>query len=404
MATGFTILSIMRNFSYQNPTKLIFGKNTIAEIANEIPKNAKILLIYGGGSIKKNGVYDAAKKALSGRAVFEFGGVEPNPRYETCIKTLDIIKKEGIDFLLSVGGGSVLDGTKFIALAAKYKGEEPWDFMCGKAKTPGEALPLASILTLPATGSESNANFVVSRNSTQEKFGGWSPLIYPRFSILDPETTYTLPVKQTANGIVDAFVHTMEQYLTYPEYAPLQDRWAESILTTLAEQGHLGIEEPKNYDVRATLMWTATMALNGLISRGVPEDWATHGIGHELTAFYGLDHGQTLAVVMPGLWRNQFEKKKAKLAQYGHRVWGLLSKKRGQEGHDDIARLAIEKTEDFFESLGVPTKLSGYGVNAAEAAEKISRRFAGRGLTSEHGLGENGCIGPKEIEDILKSR
>jgi len=394
----------MRNFSYQNPTKLIFGKNTIASLADEIPQNARILLTYGGGSIKKNGVYEAAKKALGSRAVFEFGGIEPNPRYETCIKTIDIIKKEGIDFLLSVGGGSVLDATKFIALAAKYNGADPWDFMCGKAQTPSEALPLADVLTLPATGSESNANFVISRNSTQEKFGGWSPLIYPKFSILDPETTYSLPVKQTANGIVDAFVHTMEQYLTYPEYAPLQDRWAESILTTLAEQGHVGINEPNNYDVRAALMWTATMALNGLISRGVPEDWATHGIGHELTALYGIDHGQSLAVVMPGLWRNQFEKKKAKLAQYGHRVWGLLSRKRGQEGHDEIAVLAIEKTEDFFESLGVPTKLSGYGVNAAEAAEKISKRFESRGLTSAKGLGENGCIGPKEIKEILESR
>jgi NADP-dependent alcohol dehydrogenase len=195
----------------------------------------------------------------------------------------------------------------------------------------------------------------------------------------------------------------MEQYLTFPEYAPLQDRWAESILTTLAEQGHLGIEKPNNYDVRATLMWAATRALNGLISRGVPEDWATHGIGHELTAFYGLDHGQSLAVVMPNLWRNQFEKKKAKLAQYGHRVWGFLSRKPSQAGKDEIAVLAIEKTEDFFESLGVPTKLSGYGINAAEAAEKISQRFASRGLTSEHGIGENGCIGPKEIKEILES-
>ncbi|MDR2580482.1 MAG: iron-containing alcohol dehydrogenase [Fibromonadaceae bacterium] len=391
----------MRNFSYQNPTKLIFGKNTIAELANEIPQNAKVLLTYGGGSIKSNGVYDAAKKALGSRVVFEFGGIEPNPRYETCMKTLSIIKKEGIDFLLAVGGGSVLDGTKFIALAAKYQGEDPWDFMCGKASSPSEALPLASVLTLPATGSESNANFVISRDSTQEKFGGWSPLIYPKFSILDPETTYSLPVKQTANGIVDTFVHTMEQYLTFPEYAPLQDRWAESILVTLIEQGPLIIENPNDYNVRATLMWTATMALNGLISRGVPEDWTTHGIGHELTAFYGIDHGQSLAVVMPALWKNQFEKKKAKLAQYGNRVWGILSNKPGQEGKDDIANLAIEKTEEFFESLGVPTKLSGYGIAAAEAAEKISKRFEARGLTSERGLGENACIGPKEIREIL---
>jgi NADP-dependent alcohol dehydrogenase len=388
----------MRNFSFHNPTKLIFGKKTIAELANEVPENAKVLLTYGGGSIKKNGVYKAVKKALGKRAVFEFSGIEPNPRYETLIKALPIIKKEKIDFLLSAGGGSVLDGTKFIALAAKYKGKESWDFMRGKAKTPSEALPLASVLTLPATGSESNANFVISRNSTQEKLGGWSALIYPKFSILDPETTFTLPARQTANGIVDAFAHTMEQYLTYPEFAPLQDRFAESILTTLAELGSAGIEEPENYDIRASLMWAATMALNGLISRGVPEDWATHQIGHELTAFYGIDHGQSLAVAMPALWRNQFKKKKEKLAQYGHRVWGILSRKKGK---DEVAVLAIEKTEEFFESLGVPTKLKDYGIDAKEAAEKISKRFAERGLTSEKGIGENGCIGPSEIKSIL---
>lgn len=387
----FTIFfSYMQNFSFQNTTKIIFGKSSIAELANEIPQTARVLLTYGNGSIKKNGVYDAVKKALGNRVVFEFGGIEPNPRYETCIKALKIIEKEGIDFLLSVGGGSVLDGTKFIALAAKYKGEEPWDFMCGKAETSSEALPLASVLTLPATGSESNGNFVISRDSTTEKFGGFSNLIYPKFSILDPETTYSLPTRQTINGIVDTFVHVMEQYLTFPQNAPLQDRFAESILETLIEAAAVVMKKPNNYDARATLMWCATIALNGLISRGVSEDWATHGIGHEITALYGLDHGQSLAIVMPNLWRNQFEKKKAKLAQYGNRVWGV-----------DSAISAIEATESFFKYLGVKIKLSDYGIDSREAAEKISDRFAERGVTSEHGLGENHCIGPKEIKEIL---
>jgi len=386
----------MHNFTYSNPTKILFGKGSIATIAKHIPSGSRILMTYGGGSIKLNGVYDQVRTALAKFTLYEFGGIEANPRYETCMRALELVRSEKIDFLLAVGGGSVLDGTKFIALASRYTASaDPWDFMSGKQSGPKDALPVASVLTLPATGSEMNGNLVISRDSTQEKFGFGSSLAYPRFSVLDPETTYTLPTRQVANGIVDTFVHVMEQYLTYPVHAPLQDRQAESILITLIEEGPRALAEPRNYDVRATLMWCATQALNGNISRGVPEDWTTHGIGHELTALYGIDHAQTLAVVLPGLWDNQFAQKMEKLAQYGRRVWALA-------GNDsDIARAAITKTEEFFRSVGVGTRLSDYGVDSKDAATRIAARFAERGLK---GMGEHGSVGVEEIRAILLSR
>lgn len=386
----------MQNFTYSNPTKILFGKGTIAQLSRHIPAKARILLTYGGGSIKQNGVYEQVLEALKGFAVHEFGGIEPNPRYETLMKAVSLVQAEKLDFLLAVGGGSVLDGTKFIALAANDTvGLDPWDFMASRRKGPASALPIGSVLTLPATGSEMNGNLVISRESTQEKLGFGSSLVYPRFSVLDPETSYSLPPRQVANGIVDAFVHVMEQYLTYPTYAPLQDRQAEALLLTLMEEGPRALEHPKDYNVRATLMWCATSALNGAISRGVPEDWSCHGIGHEITAFYGLDHAQTLAIVLPGLWNNQFARKQAKLCQYGRRVCSLA-------GDDNsVARAAIDHTEAFFRSLGVATRFLDYGIDASEAAERIGARFASRGLK---GMGENGSIGVAEIKAILASR
>ena len=386
----------MQNFTYSNPTKILFGKGTIAQLSRHIPAKARILMTYGGGSIKHNGVYEQVREALQGFAVHEFGGIEPNPRYETLMKAVSLVKEEKLDFLLAVGGGSVLDGTKFIALAANdTAGLDPWEFMGGRRQGPASALPIGSVLTLPATGSEMNGNLVISRESTQEKLGYGSSLVYPRFSVLDPETSYSLPPRQVANGIVDAFVHVMEQYLTYPTHAPLQDRQAEALLLTLMEEGPRALEHPKDYNVRATLMWCATSALNGAISRGVPEDWSCHGIGHEVTAFYGLDHAQTLAIVLPGIWNNQFARKQAKLCQYGRRVCSLA-------GDDtSVARAAIDHTEAFFRSLGVGTRFSDYGIDASEAAERIGARFASRGLK---GMGENGSIGVTEIKDILASR
>lgn len=379
----------MENFEYFNPTRIVFGKGTIARLADLVPHDQAILMTYGGGSIKRNGVYDQTLAALRGLNVIEFGGIEPNPRYETLMQAVDLGREQGAGFLLSVGGGSVLDGTKFIAAAMRFAGEDPWDILAKNAAVE-DAVPLGGILTLPATGSEANGNAVISRNSTREKLAFYSEKVYPRFAILDPETTFTLPPRQTANGVVDAFIHVMEQYMTYPVNAPLQDRQAEGILLTLIEEGPKVLANPSDYDARATIMWTATQALNGLISCGVPQDWSTHAIGHELTALYGLDHAQTLAVVFPAMLRHQRKQKGAKILQYAARVWGITG---GSE--DERIDAAIEKTEDFFRSLDVKTRLKEYGVT--EGYEEVAKRFAARGAT----LGEHKDIGPSEVEAIL---
>lgn len=385
----------MNNFEYQNPVKVIFGKNTIPKVAREIPKNAKVLLTYGGGSIKTTGVYDVVKNALKNVDFIEFGGIEANPHYETCMKAVEIVKNEKIDFLLSVGGGSVLDATKFIAAAALYKKENPWNILAkSNLVVVKEALPIGAILTLPATGSEMNGNSVITKKETQEKMAFGSPKVMPQFSILDPECVFTLPDKQVANGIVDAFVHVMEQYLTFDVNAPIQDRFAESILTTLIEEGPKVLADRKDYESAANFMWSATMALNGLIGSGVPQDWATHLIGHELTAFHGIDHGRTLAIVLPGMMHIKRENKKDKILQYGERIWGVTS---GTE--DEKIDATIAKTIDFFESMGVPTTLPEYNV-PAESIQKITERFEKRGFK----IGEKADIDFKEVEAILNDR
>lgn len=375
----------MENFEFQNPVKIIFGKDTIARLGELVPARRKILMTYGGGSIKSNGVFAAVKKALSGRTLIEFGGIEPNPRYETLMKAVEICREKKVTYLLSVGGGSVLDGTKFIALAAQYTAGDPWDILAKNAPAT-DALPIGCVLTLPATGSEMNCFSVVSRESTHEKLAFANPLVFPQFSVLDPETTFTLPVQQTRNGVVDAFAHVMEQYMTRPANAPLQDRQAEAILHTLVEEGPKVLSTPEDYAARANIMWCATQALNGLISCGLPQDWTTHMIGHEITALHGLDHAQTLAVVMPAVWKHEKQSKAAKLEQYGKRIWGV-------DGTD----LAIERTEGFFRSLGMKTRLSEYGVDGTNF-EEIGNRIEKRGLK----LGENQAIGKKEIIEILE--
>lgn len=380
----------MWNFTYHNPVKIVFGKGSIAELANLVPPDQKIMMTYGGGSIKRNGVYDQVLAALRGRVLVEFGGIEPNPRYETLMRAVAQVRAEGIDFLLAVGGGSVLDGTKFIAAAVEYTGDDPWDILAREAPVTA-ALPLGAVLTLPATGSEMNGNAVISRESTREKLAFSSPLVYPRFSILDPETTYSLSPRQVANGIVDTFVHVAEQYLTYSVNAPLQDRQAEAILLTLIEEAPKVKADPQNYDVRANLMWCATQALNGLIGCGVPQDWATHTIGHELTAFFGLDHGQTLAIVLPAVLKHQRARKAGKLIQYAQRVWGI-------QGLTDEATIdaAIARTEEFFRSVGNPTRLSDYGVKLADC-QPIVERFKERGQM----FGEHKAIGAQQVGEIL---
>lgn len=382
----------MDNFTFHNPVRLLFGKGQIAQIAREIPAGSRVLFAFGGGSIKTNGVYDQVVAALSAAKLHwtEFSGIEANPRYETLMKAVGVARAEKLDFVLAVGGGSVADGCKFIAAAIPFQGE-PWDILAKRAKV-REAVPLGVVLTLPATGSEMNCYAVVSRDETNEKLSFGSPAVWPRFSVLDPESTYSLPARQIGNGIVDAYVHVLEQYLTYPADAPLTDRLAEAVLSTLVEIAPKAMATPPDYQARANLMWCAAMALNGLVGSGVPQDWATHYIGHELTAIAGIDHARTLAAVWPGVMAVKFEAKKAKLAQYAERVWGI------RDGSvDDKARAAIARTRDLFESVGVPTGLAAYDL-PADIAEQVAARFTAR---NQAPLGEHGDIDADTAKRVL---
>lgn len=383
----------MENFEFCCPTRVVFGKGSIAKLSELVDKNKKVLMIYGGGSIKKNGVYEQVKSALKGYNLIEFEGIEPNPTYETCMKAVEIVRKENIDFLLAVGGGSVLDGTKFIAAASKYKGEEPYDLV-SKEVPCEDALALGSVITLPATGSEMNNAAVISRTATKEKFAMRDPKVYPQFSIIDPEVTYTLPENQTRNGIVDTFVHVMELYATYDVNAPLQDSWALGLIKTLIAEAPKVFANPKDYDARANIFWCATCGLNYWLALGVPQDWATHRIGHELTALYGLAHGESLAVVLPRLWTERKRDKSVKLAKLAREVFGCKEE-------DDLkaSDCAIKKTEEFFNSISMRTKLSDYGVDPLEAAEKVSKRFKERQTL----LGEDLKVTPEMVYEILKN-
>jgi len=383
----------MVNFTYYNPVKIVFGKGMIAELANLVPAGSKVMMAYGGGSIKKNGVYDQVCAALEGFEVVEFGGIEANPRYATCMKAAEIVKSKGIDFILAVGGGSVLDGVKFIAAAARFEDGDPWQIMEGKVPV-ADAVPLGCVMTLPATGSEMNSFSVISRESTGEKLAFAAEKVYPEFSILDPETTFSLPERQVKNGVVDTFAHVMEQYMCKADNTPLQARQAEAVLLTVVEEGPKVLSDPKNYDVRANLMWCATAALNCLLGCGVEaQDWATHMIGHELTALYGLDHAQTLAIIMPAVHTFQIERKCSRMAQCAERVWGIT------DGSDlEKAQQAIAKMKAFFESVGMPTSLGAYGINAEEAAVKVAAGLAKRGAK----IGEYGDLGEAEVIEIVR--
>lgn len=382
----------MENFDYHCPTRVVFGKGRISELASLAPSDVPILMTYGGGSIKRNGVYEQVKSALDARDVVEFGGIEPNPRYEALMKAVEQVRATDAQFLLAVGGGSVLDGTKFIAAAARYTGSDPWDILAGQGEVTS-AVPMGSVLTLPATGSEMNPVAVISRESTQEKLAFVSEHVAPRFAVLDPEATYSLPKEQIRNGIVDAFIHVTEQYLTFPVNAALQDRQAEAILLTLIDEGPKTLAEPRDYDARANLVWCATQALNGLIGCGVPKDFATHMIGHELTAFYGIAHAESLAALLPALLRHQKEVKRGKLLQFAKRVWGVTA-----DPEDEAIELGIRRTEEFFHSLGMPTRPSDFGISGEEAAGRVRERFAERGTK----IGENATIGPDEAAQILR--
>ncbi|MFT4665901.1 MAG: NADP-dependent alcohol dehydrogenase [Polaribacter sp.] len=382
----------MNNFDFKNPTKIIFGKGQIAALSNEIPKDAKVLLLYGGGSIKKNGIYEQVKTALEGFEVLEFGGIPANPEYSVLVKALKVIKAEGITFLLAVGGGSVIDGTKFLSSAALYEGDTPWDILAKRIRTE-KGMPFGTVLTLPATGSEMNSGAVITNKETQEKLGMGGPGLFPVFSILDPQVIHSIPQRQLANGITDAFTHVLEQYLTYPSGAALQDRISEGILQTLIEIAPTIMADPTDYTAASNFMWSCTMALNGLIQKGVPTDWAVHAMGHELTALYGIDHARTLAVIAPSHYKYNFETKKEKLAQYGERVWQLNS-----GSTEEKAQAAIEKTEAFFNDLGIDTKLSQYTKDYEGTAEKISERFIARGWL---GIGEHKNLKPEDVAKIV---
>ena len=368
----------MLNFDYYNPTQIVFGKGSVARLSQLVPADARVLVLYGGGSAERNGTLAEVEEALGERTVQRFGGIEPNPSYETLMEAVALIRREKLDFLLAVGGGSVIDGTKFVAAAVEYP-RDPWHILETFGTEIAGALPFGAVLTLPATGSEMNNGSVISRKSIQAKLPFSSPHTFPRFSVLDPVKTFTLPPRQIANGVVDAFVHVVEQYLTYPVNAPVQDRYAEGLLQTLIEVGPQALAVPEDYDVRANLMWTATQALNGLIGAGVPQDWATHMIGHEITAMFGLDHAQTLAVVLPAMLDLRREAKRDKLLQYAARVWNI------DTGSDD-ARIdaAIARTRAFFESLGVKTRLSDYGIGT-DAPERLLAQLEAHGMTA---LGE----------------
>jgi len=348
------------NFDFYNPTQILFGKDRIADLSKVVPADARVLILYGGGSIKSNGVFDEVMTALAGRDVLEFSGIEPNPSFETLMQAVELVRKEKRDFLIAVGGGSVIDGTKFVAAAAHFDGD-PWAILEKRGRNVTQALPFGSILTLPATGSEMNNGSVVTRKALQAKIAFSSNLLFPKFSILDPTKTFSLPVRQIGNGVVDAFAHVMEQYLTYPVNAPVQDRFAEGLLQTLIEEGPKALANPEDYDTRANIMWCATLALNGLIGAGVPQDWATHMVGHELTALYGLDHAQTLAIVLPSMLRVRKEGKRAKLLQYATRVWNIT-----QGGADARIEEAIKRTQDFFEQMGVKTRLADYKLGSQD--------------------------------------
>ncbi len=384
----------MLNFELYNPTNLVFGKGQIGKLSTLVPKGAKILLAYGGGSIFKNGIHEQVINNLKGFEIVEFGGIEPNPHFETLMKAVDVIKEQNIDFILAVGGGSVIDGVKFISAAVNFDGN-PIDILQKRVLTKdvSKTIPFGNVLTLPATGSEMNSGGVVTIQSTQEKLSFGGSALFPKFSICDPTVIESLPKRQLQNGVVDAYTHVLEQYLTYPHEGYLQDRIAESILQTLIQVGPEVVENPKDYALASNFMWSCTMALNGLIQKGVPSDWATHMIGHELTALYGIDHARTLAVVGPNLYRVMFETKKGKLAQYGKRIFNLT----GTE--DEIANEAINKTVEFFHTMGMDTKLSDYTKDFDKTADFIVDRFKERGWL---GLGEKQNITLEKVKSIVE--
>lgn len=384
---------MIKNFTLQMPTKIIFGRGAIGAIKREIPDNKRIMLVYGCNSLKSNGIYEKIISLLGNRLICEFSGIGPDPKYEVLLEAIELVRKNKIDYLLAAGGGSVIDAAKFIAMASMYDGE-PWNIAETFGACAKTALPIATIVTLPASGSEINRDAVISRDSKKAKLPMGNPCIYPQFSVLDPELTFTLPVEQTANGILDIFVHVLEQYLTIPVNGKLQDRFAESILQTLIEEAPVVLKEPANYEARSNVMLSAAMAMNGFLRAGVPMDWASHMISHEISSLIGIPHARALAVVVPPYLNYCREAKKEKLLQYGKRVWEI-----SEPSEDKCVELALKKTLEFFEMLGFKTSLKDYGISNKEI-EKIVKQLASHKMVK---LGENRSITPEVVRIILEA-
>ena len=372
----------MNNFQYYNPVRIVFGENQIKQLSELVPTNARVLITYGGGSAQRTGTLDEVKDALSAngeRQVFEFGGIEANPEFTTLLKAADMVNEHNIDFLLAVGGGSVIDGSKFVALVSSLteedgtvSREQAWDALTSYCRNLDSAIDLGAVLTIPATGSEMNSGGVINYSERQAKLPFGNPLTFPKFSILDPTKTFTLPERQVMNGVADAFVHVMEQYLTYPVNAKVQDSFSESLLKILIEEGRAVKANPNDMETRKNIMWTATMALNGLIGTGVPQDWTTHMIGHELTSLHGIDHARTLTIVLPGVMLELKDSKKDKLLQYAKNVWHITEGNSNLSDEDKIEQ-AIVNTENFFRDLGLPVRLSDADLDASAIAPILSQ-------------------------------
>ncbi|NMD69046.1 iron-containing alcohol dehydrogenase [Bacillus sp. DNRA2] len=380
----------MDNFSFFNPTKLIFGQGQLNQLSVEIPRfGSKVLLVYGGGSIKKSGLYDQTIAILEkiGATVFELSGVEPNPRITTVTKGVEICKNEGIEFLLAVGGGSVIDCTKAIAAGAKYDGDA-WDIVTKKAQVT-EALPFGTVLTLAATGSEMNGTSVITNWETQEKYGWGSPFTYPKFSILDPVHTYTVPKNQTIYGIVDMMSHVFEHYFHLTEETHFQDRMCESLLVTVMETAPKLLANLESYEHRATILYCGTMALNGMLNMGYRGDWATHNLEHAVSAVYDIPHGGGLAILFPNWMKHSLSVKPERFAQLAERVFGIDPSGKSTE---EIAILGIEKLREFWKSIGAPARLADYDIDDSKLELMADRAMAN---------GEFGNFKRLNREDVL---
>ncbi len=376
-------------FEYENTTNIVFGEGQIAKLAALIDKKEKILITIGGGSVKKNGVLAQVEKALAGYDYDIFEGIESNPQFLTLMDAANLIKENGHSFILAVGGGSVVDGSKFIAAAARYNkdNEENWQIIETFGQLITDAVPMGCILTLPATGSETNVAAVISYKEEGKKAPFFSPLVRPKFAILDPLTTLSLPKSQTVNGIADTYVHILEQYLVDREYSPVLDRAAEALLTVLVEEAPKLLQNPDDVKLRAEIMYCATLALNGQLSLGVNTDWSTHALGHELTAAYGIDHGASLSMILPTSLSLRKEEKAKKLATYAQRVHGIKNA---------TAEDGINAINEFFKQIGSPTKIPHELTNTD--AEKLVFNLSAQNSLP---IGENANIDNNLAKEIF---